>query len=409
MENFKHFRPLLACYGGGHVEIILSVAEALIKYQGNPEILGFTTAYRTLVDKGFPAHSVRVLLEEENNLEWLELADQFTHGVSHPDICQKETRAYFAIGLKDLCKKHGKRVAIEMVKRHGRKVFEPVETFRKYIKKTKPDFVIATTSPRFETALLKAARIEGVPHLAIGDLFLRKELEWMTSSGYAQNIAVLSNEVARHLIDAGIGGESIFVTGNPAFDKLSMVKKDIERRDKLRKKIGFTEKTVILYPAPSSKISQNGRAFADIYKTIQLLDEFCVKHSEFAYVVRQHPNLPLSKSLNLSRGYFDDGRLMTPEETILMSDVVLVEASTMGLQAALMGKKVFVVGFSDYVVYPEFGLAQSALSFQEALSKLGEGNVHFKNVAGIDIWPSATERVLQVINQIRNRDLRSYD
>ena len=61
----------------------------------------------------------------------------------------------------------------------GRKAFKPTAAMARYLKKTRPDIVVATTSPRFELALLQAARHSGIPSLAIGDLFLVQEREWI--------------------------------------------------------------------------------------------------------------------------------------------------------------------------------------------------------------------------------------
>ena len=66
---------------------------------------------------------------------------------------RRDTRAYFAVGIKDLATKMSQFEAIEQSEQRQRQSFEPVEMMRRYLRKTRPDFVVATNSPRFELAI----------------------------------------------------------------------------------------------------------------------------------------------------------------------------------------------------------------------------------------------------------------
>ena len=395
------FRPLLASYGGGHVQIISALAKAMIARGDQPEIIGFTTAYSELCKENLHALTVSSLLNEGEDDEWLALADEFASSVSHPKVSPEDTRAYFAIGLKDLAAKTSQSEAIEQVKQKGRQAFEPVETMRRYLRKTKPDFVVTTTSPRFELALLKAARLEGIPHLAIGDLFLVKESEYMAAPLYAEHIAVLSDAVANNLVRLGVPEKSLHVTGNPAFDNLSLIMQDTDRRRRLRNRLAMTDKTVILFPAPSAKISAIGRPFADIRQVVSQLEQFCANHSDYAFIIRQHPNAPLALP-ELQHGYLDDGSLLTAEEAILTADIICVESSTMGLQAALTGKPVFTINFADYVLYPQFGLAKAVDTLDEALLFIKSDRLPISANSEHKELGKATQRVLACIDKIKS-------
>lgn len=87
------------------------------------------------------------------------------------------------MGLRDLARDLGREAALERVRQTGRTAFEPVDVMRRYLRQTRPDIVITTTSPRFECALQKAARLEGIPGLAVGDLFLVDERDWILQKG----------------------------------------------------------------------------------------------------------------------------------------------------------------------------------------------------------------------------------
>lgn len=393
-------RPLLACYGGGHAHIVAPLTKALIARGDQPTVIGFTTAYKELQRQGLSVNNVTALLDSENDAEWLELAAPFVKGLSHPDITQEETLTYFALGLRDLAGKIGLDAAQKSILSNGRKAFEPVEVMQRYLAKHRPDIVITTTSPRFETALLKAARQENIPSLAIGDLFLVKEREWILEPEYAEYLAVLSDEVAQDLVTDSFPKERLKVTGNPAFDALTSISQNNAKRKVLRKELGLTGKSVILYPAPSSDVSMIGRPFMKTIDVVAKLEELCHAQPKHAYLVRPHPNNPFSLADSSITGYLDDVSQLSAEDAILVSDIVLVEASTMGLQAALAGRNVICVGFSDYVHYPKYGLAMSADNLSEAIRYIA--NKEFAHSANFAMPPlgAATDNVLSYIDDI---------
>ncbi|WP_272010100.1 hypothetical protein [Roseovarius sp. ZX-A-9] len=396
----RALRPLLASYGGGHVQIVAALARAFAARRDAPDIIGFTTAHAELGRQGIAAQPVSALLDPAEDAEWVALAGEFTTAATHPDIPVEETRAYFALGLRDLAQAQGREAALARVRREGRTAFEPVNTMRRYLRWTRPDIVITTTSPRFECALQKAARLEGIPGLAVGDLFLVKDRAWILQEGYAPHLAVLSAEVARALVTDGFDESGIRVTGNPAFDRLAPGPGDAARRDVLRARLGLDDRTVILFPAPGAQMSMIGRPFLQMTDVVASLEDFCRGDPRYAYLIRAHPNRPMTLPGDARYGMLDDGSLLGPEDAILVADVVCVEASTMGLQAALTGKPVICVGFADYVLYPEFGLGRAAADMAEAVAILRAGQAHA--VAGFEMPPlgSASANVLAYVDEI---------
>ena len=83
-------------------------------------------------------------------------------------------------------------------------------------------------------------------------------------------------------------------------------------------------------------------------------------------MIRPHPNAPLLMPENAPNGILDFG-LLTPEDALMVSDVVAVEVSTMGLQAALLGKPVVCVGFAKEAGFPEHGLAVAVDNLDQAV------------------------------------------
>lgn len=400
----RTLRPLLASYGGGHVQIVAALVRALAARGDSPEIIGFTTAHAELRRQGIAAQPVSALLDPAKDAEWLALAEEFTGAATHPDIPPVETRAYFALGLRDLAQDLGREAALARVRETGRTAFEPVGVMRRHLRRTRPDIVITTTSPRFECALQKASRLEGIPGLAVGDLFLVKDRAWILQEGYAPHLAVLSGEVARALVADGFPESGIRVTGNPAFDRLAPGPGDAARRAALRARLGLADRTVILFPAPGAQMSMIGRPFLELADVVAALEDFCRADPRHAYLIRQHPNRPMALPEGVRHGMLDDGGLLGPEDAILVSDIVCVEASTMGLQAALNGKPVICVGFADYVLYPGFGLGQAAADMDEAMAILRSGQADA--APGFEMPPlgDATANVLAYVDDILSRD-----
>jgi CDP-glycerol glycerophosphotransferase (TagB/SpsB family) len=89
---------------------------------------------------------------------------------------------------------------------------------------------------------------------------------------------------------------------------------------------------------------------------LQQLAALVAEAPEFVVVVRPHPNRPEPPAA-LPAGF----RLSPPGEdlTALLHavDYVVVETSTVGLEAALLGKKVVTVCARGYPPYAEYGLA----------------------------------------------------
>jgi hypothetical protein len=364
------YSPLLACYGGGHSYIIAALARAMVSRGITPRVIGFTTGYRSLLRAGISAESVEALFDPEEDADYLDMASAFVSSELHPDVTERETLIYYALGLRDLAERLGRDAALKAVQAQGRKAFEPVSVMARYLRRNQPDIVITTTSPRFESALLKAGRETGIPTLAVGDLFLVQEQEWICRSGYADNLAVLSADVADFVAKAGFNGR-IRVTGNPAFDSLALRSDDWDRRRKLREDWGVAGKTVILWPAPGGPISMIGRPFVTPEAVISAFEGLCSRDETFYYIYRLHPNDLDAPVEGITSGKADRGDL-SPEDALLIADIVCVEASTMGLQAALRGLPVICVGFSDYVMYPQFGMAQSVDSLDTAMAMIAE-------------------------------------
>ena len=394
------FRALLASYGGGHAEIIAAVARALISRGVAADIIGFTTAYQTFRRAGLPAKPVTtLLLNDAAEQRAREMVRPLIPRPGHAAVSQEETDAYFTLGFRDLADSVGSDDALAQVQAFGRKAFKPAAAMARYLEKTRPDVVVATTSPRFELALLQAARHRGIPSLAIGDLFLVTERKWMLEAPYADHLAVLSDAVADSLDAVARAGTEIHVTGNPAFDTLAPRPDDAARRMRLRRQLGIADETVILWPATPGTNAMTGQPFQSRHAVIAMLEGLCAQNPGMRYVVRPHPNDPFALPDGLIHGALSPSSHSAMDD-LLVADRVLVEVSTMGLQAALRRLPVVCVGFADYVLYPRYGLAMVADDLQQAANGLLQPKEPDLSRFSMPPLGSATSNVVQLIERM---------
>ncbi|MEC9068347.1 MAG: hypothetical protein VX569_13815 [Pseudomonadota bacterium] len=392
-------RIFLTSYGGGHAQIIAALVPALQSAGFETDTIGLTTAYALLRRQGVAAKSVEALLVPEQDRRWLSLAERFLGESAHPDITESQTRAYFALGLRDLALEMGEEAAIERVEDQGRMAFCPVDAFRRYFRRTTPDLVISTTSPRFELAAQLGAHAEGIPGLAVGDLFLEHERQWILQPGYARQLAVLSEPVRRSMEADGFAGQ-IRATGNPAFDRLAIVAQDEPRRRELRAALGIGQKRLVLCPASSSSHAKNGQAFLSPATFARKMEALCRRRPELTYMMRAHPNAPFEMPSECKSGHNPDSSVMSVEDAILAADLVFVECSTVGLQAALMGRPVVCLGFADYAVYPRYGLAHVVDDLDEAIDRIDQFTSLPSEGAGIPPLGTATDSVIGYVTDI---------
>lgn len=357
----------MVTYGGGHAQIMAVLAREMLRRGHEPVVLGLTTAFAQLRRDGLPVVPVTELLTDGDAELYAAARPHVPWETQHPDVPPEHTQAYFAIGFADLVAEHGVGKAEEHVARLGRKAFLPERTFRRYIEHLAPDCVVTTTSPRFELAAVRAARAVQVPSVAVSDLFLRSERQYILDGLYADHLTLICEQVAEELRAAGLRQTRTHVTGNPAFDRLAEVARDESRRGRLRAELGLENKTVVLWSAaPRPAPARYGREFAGAEDVVALLDPMCVAHPEYAYIYRPHPNSTESPPGLLAHGLLDPG--LKAADALLVADVVWTELSTMGLQGALMGKRVTCVGFGAEAGYPAYGLARAVASISEAIT-----------------------------------------
>ena len=361
-------RVLLASYGGGHVRSLIPVAHQLRAVPWiDLTVIGFTTARAAFKRAGIDAIGYDSLVSDRDG-EWLSAVEPFLPSASHPDVSAEETRAYFGLGFKNLALEYGDDEAGRLMRSDGRKAFLPVTTFADYIDTGGFDLVITSTSPRSELAVQRAARRLGVPGLAVSDLFLQMESEYICRTDYAQDVSVISPFVAEFLRSRELPeGHRTHVVGNPAFDELDDEAFSTEAAE-VRESMAIPQSIQLLtWIGSTGKVSLIGKEFLSTAEVVDWLESFCRSNPAYKYMLRRHP----SDDCNVRLG--PHGMLCPdiPIETcIQLSDLLLMETSTVGLQAALLEKPVVTIGADDYPPYAELGVAVDVPNLDSAAAAI---------------------------------------
>lgn len=403
MCNVK--KILFVSYGGGHVNLLLPVFCRFANKAGyNSEYLALTTAGNVLRGKGVPYLGFKDLLLPSDARAIAyghELVDKEYESLAVP---YDESVAYMGLSFWDLAQRHGEKEAYRIYQEEGgRQAFYPITPLRRYLNKVRPDLVIATNSPRAERACIDAATQLGIPSVCIVDLFALQEVRWIGQPDFANKVCVLSEFVRDLMINAGRCQDDVVVTGNPAFDTMAQVQNSRIRRVFRKNKNWGDCEVVILW---ASNIEPKVHPFSDVggdpglpRKVEVQLSQLVKENNNFKVVFRPHPNDPyvpenLPENVEISTTQDD-------LDTLLVAvDCVVVLSSTVGMQAALMGKPLVNIKlsmFSRDAPYDEMGISVGVddlgLLNSAILQALAEG----QSGKGLPDIGTATDKVVNVI------------
>jgi hypothetical protein len=347
--NFTNHPPriLAVAYGGGHIAMMLPVLRALRERRPdlNITLLALTTAARAARDAGekpLGYADLLHLLSPEEQAQALALGRALQSGNTHPDIAEAETVAYLGINAWDLQQQLGFAAADALLAAKGRQGFHPLHFFRRIVAHLQPDLVLATNSPRSEYAAVDAATEAGIPSLTMVDLFAMPGDAFAARTRHPSRICVLSEAVRDNLIRAGWPPERIAITGNPAFDALGVPQTRAAAYE-LRKRHDWINKKVVLLAAHHEPRSHPGTRWpagdALPLAMESALRDWVHARPKAALIVRHHPNhwhryprLPDDAKVHFSVPGDE------PVDTlILAADCVVVQTTTVGLQAATVG------------------------------------------------------------------------
>jgi len=401
---------LFVAYGGGHVAMLAAVAKALRDAGRRFTFLGLTTARAYLDRLGIPSIGFKDLpgAESPEVQTWGErLARELPPG---DIVAHDESVAYLGLCFRDLVESYGEGQAMTLYRREGRQAFLPVTTMRGAIDMLRPDVLVATNSPRAERAAIVAAGQLGVPAICVVDLFILHEAKWIGQPAYARRVCVLNDHVRQRLLDYGRSPDEVIVTGNPAFDRLT-TPETVHAGVRLRRARGWNDDLITVLWA--SQIEAARHPFTDRVGDPSLprrieryLRDFVAENPGYRLVVRYHPS---EREVFIRQPFVEFSPTSEDIAALLHAvDVVVVTASTVGLEASLAGRPVISVDDSVItadVPYSAMGISIGVPKLEclgPALGRLAGSHrpVSQSTGAALRTGTSATERVIQVINSL---------
>lgn len=396
----------LVAYGGGHVALLSPIAQAL-RIAGQPfTFLALTTAQTVLDRTGIPSIGFRDLPEamEPEAKRW----GQALAGGLQPSglVTPSETIAYLGASFRDLVAEHGEAEARRRYAEAGRHAFLPVATMRRVIARLAPDLVIATNSPRAERAAIMAAGQLGIPSVCAVDLFALQEVQWIGQTGYATRVCVINETVRGMFLSLGRKPEEVVVTGNPAFERLNTPESKLAG-EQLRRDRGWADgRKVVLW---ASQIEPERHPFATLEgdptlprRVERVLRDFVAADPNLRLVVRYHP----SERIDFVPEPRVDFSPVSESITTLLHavDIVVVTASTVGLEAAIAGRPVVSVDtsvFTPDTKYADIGVSYGVTRLEDL------GSAIYEAIRGArpsfthgQLGKSATQEILRVIDSL---------
>lgn len=360
-------RALFVSYGGGHIAMVQPVIAALER--DCPEIeclqIALTTAYlkANAVRPAFGYQDFLDLVDAPAALAW---GERLLPGNTSPDVPLAETRAYLGINYLDLMAQHGAAGAAEYYRQHGRFGFMPRHFMRRVLDKLAPDVVVATNSPRSERAALEAAIERGIASVGMVDLFGQEGDNYIHRSLRPDWTCVIAAPVRERLVSLGFPPERVRVTGSPAFDGLFAPSARQAARDYLDR-LGWGGLTPILWaghrePLGPGQTHAHGD-FGFALDTEAQLRAYVRQRADCALIVRYHPGqwnefprLPAQE-----RVHFSVPSAEPIHPVILAARAVVVQNSTVGLEAAVAGRAVVSLEYAPSV-RASFSLAKLGVS-----------------------------------------------
>lgn len=325
----KHI--LMVCYGGGHMKVLAPLyAELSGRYRVT--VLALTSAGAYMRQQGIPSLGFRHF-DFTGSAEIQAYGQELAADIPDNEVVpSEETVAYLGASFFDLVNHVGdESSAYEYYRQKGRAAFLPVASLRKIIEALGIDAVITTNSPRAERAALIAAKEAGLPSVCVNDnLWIRGGVADVAEGDLADRICVLTSNVRERLIiETGIDGEKVVVTGTPVFDRLKKLKRSVCSNDKPR---------VLL----ADQFLPEAHPFFDIKSKCPGVDEkirielnFLASEGIIDVCFRPHP----SQSYNYQKFFSCSISPQTDDvhDRLSRTDVIVTAISTVGIEGKAMG------------------------------------------------------------------------
>ena len=363
---------LFVAYGGGHISMVLPVMQQLRFLAPDVEcvLLALTTGYQRAQTAGEQPLGYKDFLQLVDAPAALRWGETLLGNNSSPDVTREESVAYLGINYLDLIAQHGELGAARVYAEKGRYGFAPLQFMNRLVDALSPDVVVATNSPRSEEAALAVAVARGIPSVGMVDLFGLDSDTYVFRETKPDITCVLAESVRVRLIKRGFNASGVIVTGNPGFDGL-FNPKNRELADAFIKHKGWQGKDIIFNAGSWESVSHPdtpipaGRSFPIEIEGI--LRRYTASRPNTALIQRYHPGdwFNYSRLPEVADVHFSEPPNEPVHPLLIASTVVVNTNSTLGLEAAVIGKPVISIENSPSV-HAWFSLAKLGVSHPSA-------------------------------------------
>ena len=360
---------LFVTYGNGHIAKVAPIVKALETRGVSCRVLALTLGFMQARRMGLEPLGYRDFMHLVDADKALAYGRKLWPENRHPDVDQFESCCYLGVNYLDWVEAHGEEKAAQMYAGGGRRSFLPLQFMGRLIESLNPAVVVSTSSPRSEQAAIEAAVAQQVPSLTMLDVFANPHDTFLHQPVYADRITAPSRFAARQLHEAGIDDWRVRVTGCPAYDYLQDPVGRAEG-DAFRQARGWAGKRIVLWcgalelPSPPASPDYAGPGLCILVE--QRLRHWVRSRPDVALIVRYHPTQYhlFPDQGPQERVYVSNSAQDRLGPQLHAADIVLVQTSTVGFEAALLGKRVLNLAFSPTVIHTEYdfsklGLAQS--------------------------------------------------
>lgn len=361
-------RVLFVSYGGGHIGMVLPVMRELESLLPGVDcrLMALTTGHLRAKATRPDALGYKDFLHLVDAGAASAWGERLSEGNTSPDVPLDETIAYLGINYLDLIAQHGEDGAADLYREQGRYGFRPLNFMRRVIDALQPDAVVATNSPRSERTALDVAGERGLPAIGMVDLFGLDSDTYVLHQPKPAWTCVISEGVRQRLIARGFPAEGVVVTGNPAFDGLFSQENAAKAQQFIQDKRWQGLMPILWTGHLEPDTSNADAALAGPglgLATEQMLRSLIRSRRELALIVRYHPNEwhRFPRFPDEDRVHFSKPGQEPIHPLLLASGAVVVQNSTVGLEAAIARRPVVSLEFATSVKN-SFSLAKMGVS-----------------------------------------------
>lgn len=398
---------LFVTYGNGHIAKVAPVVQALQAREIACPVLALTLGYKQARDLGIQPLGYKDFLHLVDEKKALHYGRMLWPDNRHPDVDEFESCCYLGINYLEWVESHGEEEAARLYARKGRRGFLPVNFLGRLIASLGPAVVVSTSSPRSEQAAIEAAVLQQVPSLTMLDVFANPHDTYLHHEVYADRITAPSRLAGEQLLKAGIDPGRIRVTGCPAYDYLQDPA-HAEEGPALKRSLGWDGLSVLLW-AGSMEAATTGAppeyVGAGLCEMVERrLRDWVRDRPDVALIVRYHPTQYhlFADQGPQERVYVSNPGVDRLRAQLHAADTVLVQTSTVGFEAALLGKRLLNLAFSPTVISTEYdfsklGLSEPVPSMEELTAVLNRPRAGVADLGGRPPQGAATPRVVAEI------------